>query len=87
MFWRPVGISRGLTNSPLDCWLHAAARRPVPGRGTRIWLRPLGGACPLRPLALLRLPVSAAGGGRLRSNSSYGSKKTVPSLSEVTPKS
>lgn len=23
------GVSRGLTNSPPDCWLRAAARRPV----------------------------------------------------------
>lgn len=42
---------------------------------------PWGGAGPLRPAALLRLPVSAAGGGRLRSNSSYGSTKITPSLS------
>ena len=34
-------------------------------------------ACTLRPLALLRLPVSATGGGRLRSTSSYGSTKIV----------
>ena len=33
----------------------------------RIGLRPLGGACPLRPLRLLWLSVSAAGGGRLHS--------------------
>lgn len=33
----------------------------------RIGLRPLGGACPLRPLRLLRLSVTAAGGGHLRS--------------------
>ena len=35
--------------------------------GYRIGLRPMGGACPLRPLRLLRLSVSAAGGGHLRS--------------------
>ena len=35
------------------------------GCGARIGRRPLGGACPLRPRPLLRLPVSAAGGGRL----------------------
>ena len=33
----------------------------------RIGLHPLGGACPLRPLRLLWLSVSAAGGGRLHS--------------------
>ena len=39
---------------------------------------PWGGPPLLRPAALLRLPVSAAGGGRLRSNSSYGSTKITP---------
>ena len=79
-----TGISRGLKNSPLDCFLRTAVRRPCPGprhphRAARI------SACPLRPLALLRLPVSAAGGGRLRGNSSYGSKKMPhqPELSGI----
>ena len=58
-----------LTKSP--------ARRPVTSRGTRILRRGFP-ACTLRPPALLRLPVSAAGGGRLRSNSSYGSCGSVP---------
>ena len=57
-----------LTKSP--------ARRPVTSRGTRILRRGFP-ACTLRPLALLRLPVSATGGGRLRSTSSYGSTKIV----------
>ena len=35
--------------------------------GYRIGLRPLGGACPLRPLRLLWISVSAAGGGHLHS--------------------
>ena len=37
-------------------------RRPTTC-GYRIGLRPLGGACPLRPLRLLWISVSAAGGG------------------------
>ena len=41
MFWRPVGISRGLTNSPLDCWLRAAARAlyraAAPASGCAPW--------------------------------------------------
>ena len=41
-------------------------RRPTTC-GYHIGLRPLGGACPLRPLRLLWLSVSAAGGGRLHS--------------------
>lgn len=41
---------------------------------------PLHRAYPLRPLPLLRLPVSAAGGGRLRSNSRTGHR--VSALSQ-----
>src|SRR5699024_1753257 len=42
----------------------------------RIGVRPLSGPPPLRPLPLLRLPVSAAGGGRLRSCSRPPSVQT-----------
>ena len=42
---------------PLEC----------PGCGARIVRRALDGACILRPLPLLRLAASAAGGARLRS--------------------
>lgn len=41
--------------------------RRLTGCGARIGRRPLGGTLPLRPLPLLQLPASAAGGGRLRS--------------------
>ena len=53
---------------PLEC----------PGCGARIMRRALGGACILRPLPLLRLAVSAAGGARLRSPSTkfYGKSRT-----------
>ena len=54
-------------NSPQDCFCPAGRERGAATCGYRIRLRPLGGACLLRPLRLLRLPVSAAGGGRLRS--------------------
>ena len=53
---------------PLEC----------PGCGARIMRRALGGACILRPLPLLRLAVSAAGGARFRSPSTkfYGKSRT-----------
>ena len=43
------------------------SRPALTGCGARIGRRPLDGTPPLRPRPLLRLPVSAAGGGRLRS--------------------
>jgi hypothetical protein len=62
----PVHLPRP-KNSPRGCFCPAGRGRGVATCGYRIRLRPLGGACLLRPLRLLRLPVSAAGGGRLRS--------------------
>lgn len=62
----PVHLPRP-KSSPQDCFCPAGRGRGVATCGYRIRLRPLGGACLLRPLRLLRLPVSAAGGGRLRS--------------------
>ena len=62
----PVHLPRP-KNSPQGCFCPAGRGRGVATCGYRIRLRPLGGACLLRPLRLLRLPVSAAGGGRLRS--------------------
>ena len=59
------------------CGAPPCTGRGCPASGGAPW----GGAGPLRPAALLRLPVPAAGGGRLRSNSSYGSTKITPSLS------
>ena len=49
-----------------------------PGCGARIMRRALNGACILRPLPLLRLAASAAGGARLRSPSTkfYGKSRT-----------
>ena len=49
-----------------------------PGCGARIMRRALDGACILRPLPLLRLAASAAGGARLRSPSTkfYGKSRT-----------
>ena len=49
-----------------------------PGCGARIMRRALDGACILRPLPLLRLAASAAGGARLRSPSTkfYGKPRT-----------
>ena len=49
-----------------------------PGCGARIMRRALDGACILRPLPLLRLAASAAGGARLRSPSTkfYGKLRT-----------
>ena len=38
----PTGISRGLTNSPLDCSLRTAVRRPVSGAGAPHRAAPLG---------------------------------------------
>ena len=64
---RPRGISRALKTARGAVFAPRYAGRGVTTCGYRIRLRPLGGACLLRPLRLLRLPVSAAGGGRLRS--------------------
>ena len=49
-----------------------------PGCGARIMRRALDGACILRPLPLLRLAASAAGGARLRSSSTkfYAKSRT-----------
>ena len=49
-----------------------------PGCGARIMRRALDGACILRPLPLLRLAASAAGGARLRSPSTkfYSKSRT-----------
>ena len=64
---RPRGISRALKTARGAAFAPRYAGRGAATCGYRIRLRPLGGACLLRPLRLLRLPVSAAGGGRLRS--------------------
>ena len=64
---RPRGISRALKTARGAVFAPRYAGRGAATCGYRIRLRPLGGACLLRPLRLLRLPVSAAGGGRLRS--------------------
>ena len=69
------GTYRGLTNSPLDCWFRhfgavALFRLAVPESGCASCA-----ACLLRPPRLLRLPVSAAGGGRLCSKSSAPNTK------------
>ena len=78
-FWsllvRKMGLSRGLTNSPLDCWFRhfgavALFRLAVPESGCASCA-----ACLLRPPRLLWLPVSAAGGGRLCSKSSAPNTK------------
>ena len=53
-----------------------ALRCRLTGCGARIGRRPLGGTPPLRPRPLLRLPVSAAGGGRLHSCSRPPSVQT-----------
>ena len=65
--FRPCGISRALKPARGAVFAPRYAGSGVATCGYRIRLRPLGGACLLRPLRLLRLPVSAAGGGRLRS--------------------
>ena len=80
---RPRGISRALKTA-----------RGAATCGYRIRLRPLGGVCLLRPLRLLRLPVSAAGGGRLRSRlfdsrtplllTMYNKKKKAQPLSRLS---
>ena len=48
----------------------------------------MGGACPLRPRPLLRLPASAAGGGRLCScsNPLSASRKISYKIKKVAPK-
>ena len=80
-----VRVVRGILprpkNSPQGCFCPAGRGRGVATCGYRIRLRPLGGACLLRPLRLLRLPVSAAGGGRLHSkpfSSSMVHKRQFP---------
>ena len=61
-------LSRTLSDSPPDCRTRPGRKPAVlTGCGARIGRRPLEGSCPLRPRPLLWLPVSAAGGGRLRS--------------------
>ena len=52
-----MGVSRGLKNSPLDCFLRTAVRRPVRPLNTGNKKVPLAG---IRPRALLY----AGGGGR-----------------------
>ena len=76
---RKMGLSRGLTNSPLDCWFRhcgavALSRLAVPESGCASCA-----ACLLRPPRLLRLPVSAAGGGRLCS------KPSAPNTKQKSP--
>ena len=73
-----MGLSRGLTNSPLDCLFRhfgavALFRLAVPESGCASCA-----ACLLRPPRLLRLPVSAAGGGRLCSKPSAPNTKKKP---------
>ena len=55
--WPVVGVSRGLKNSPLDCFLRTAVRRPVRPLNTGNKKVPLAG---IRPRALFY----AGGGGR-----------------------
>ena len=69
--FRPIRLWRDLRSKMVHCTVFArryARRRGLTGCGARIGQRPLGGTSPLRPRPLLRLrlPVSAAGGGRLR---------------------
>lgn len=69
--FRPIRLWRDLRSKMVHCTVFArryARRRGPTGCGARIGQRPLGGTSPLRPRPLLRLrlPVSAAGGGRLR---------------------
>ena len=67
--FRPIRLWRDLCSKMVHCTVFArryARRRGLTGCGARIGQRPLGGTSPLRPWPLLRLPVSAAGGGRLR---------------------
>ena len=67
--FRPIRLWRDLRSKMVHCTVFArryARRRGPTGCGARIGQRPLGGTSPLRPWPLLRLPVSAAGGGRLR---------------------
>ena len=68
---RPRGISHALKTARGAVFAPRYAGRGAATCGYRIRLRPLGGACLLRPLRLLRLPVSATGGGRLRSRLFY----------------
>ena len=90
---RPRGISRALKTARGAVFAPRYAGRGAATCGYRIRLRPLGGACLLRPLRLLRLPVSAAGGGRLRSRlfdsrtplrlTMYNKKKKAQPLSRL----
>ena len=64
---RPRGIAHALKTARGAVFAPRYAGRGAATCGYRIRLRPLGGACLMRPLRLLRIPVSAAGGGRLRS--------------------
>ena len=67
--FRPIRLWRDLRSKMVHCTVFArryARRRGPTGCGARIVRRPLGGPSPLRPRPRLRLPVSAAGGGRLR---------------------
>lgn len=69
--FRPIRLWRDLRSKMVHCTVFArryARRRGPTGCGARIGQRPLDGTSPLRPRPLLRLrlPVSAAGGGRLR---------------------
>ena len=67
-FYFPRGLSRALKRAHWTLFARRyAEQRTLTGCGARIGWRPLGGPPPLRPRPLLRLPVSAADGGRLRS--------------------
>ena len=76
--FRPIRLWRDLRSKMVHCTVFArryARRRGPTGCGARIVRRPLGGPSPLRPRPRLRLPVSAAGGGRLRDGRRVGDHK------------
>ncbi len=64
---KPCRALQDISAARRQCTPQSAPRGALPVCGTRIIRRMLKHACILRPLHLLRLAVSAAGGARLRS--------------------